>query len=72
MKRPYGYELILDLHGCDVGLFTRKNIGRFFDVLCRKIKMKACARHWWDDVGVPSKKNRLCRIRRGRPQSSSS
>lgn len=29
----YGYELILDLHGCDPATFTRDNLGRFDDLL---------------------------------------
>jgi S-adenosylmethionine/arginine decarboxylase-like enzyme len=50
---PYGYELILDLHRCDVGKFTRAYIDQFFTELCELIDMEKCVVHFWDDVGVP-------------------
>lgn len=54
-ERPvaYGYELILDLHGCDAQLFDRDHINRFFTELCILIEMEKCDVHFWDDVGVP-------------------
>ncbi len=51
-KSPYGLELILDLHGCDSNVFTRKSIERFCDELCDLIDMERCDLHFWDDVGV--------------------
>ena len=48
----YGYELILDLHGCDPNTFNRASIEDFFEQLCKKIKMTRCDLHFWDDVGV--------------------
>ena len=51
--KPYGYELILDLHGCDPDTFTRNSIEGFFKRLCEQIKMTRCDLHFWDDVGVP-------------------
>lgn len=51
--KPYGYELILDLHGCDSGTFKRDSIENFFKKLCKQIKMTRCDLHFWDDVGVP-------------------
>lgn len=51
--KPYGYELILDLHGCDVSTFNRKSLKFFFKSLCEEIKMTRCKLHFWDDVGVP-------------------
>ena len=48
----YGQELILDLAGCDVSLFTRVELTRFFRLLCERIDMKPEALHFWDDVGV--------------------
>ena len=52
--RPiYGYELILDLHGCDSTLFNRQHIDTFFTDLCKLIDMTRCEVHFWDDVGVP-------------------
>jgi S-adenosylmethionine/arginine decarboxylase-like enzyme len=53
IEKPYGYELILDLHECDVGTFNRKNIDKYFKFLCKAIDMKKCRRYFWDDVGVP-------------------
>ena len=49
---PYGYELILDLHGCDVSTFNRDNMKSYFKKLCDEIKMTRCELHFWDDVGV--------------------
>ena len=49
----YGQELILDLHGCDDGTFTRKAIERYCDELCELIDMEQCDLHFWDDEGVP-------------------
>ena len=49
---PYGYELILDLHDCDVATFNRESIDAYFQTLCKAIDMVKCERYWWDDVGV--------------------
>lgn len=51
--KPYGYELIIDLHGCDVETFNRDSLQHFFQRLCDEIKMTRCELHFWDDVGVP-------------------
>ena len=50
---PYGYELILDLHGCDATTFNRKSIDGYLERLCDSIDMVRCKRYWWDDVGLP-------------------
>ena len=50
--RPYGYELLIDLHGCNTRRFTRTDIEEFFDGLCERIAMQKCVVHFWDDVGV--------------------
>ena len=50
--KPYGFELILDLHGCDPGTFDRHSIEHFFEELCKQIKMTRCELHFWDDIGV--------------------
>ncbi len=52
-RNVYGYELILDLHGCDVSTFNRASIDGYFEKVCDAIGMVRCDRHWWDDVGVP-------------------
>ena len=50
--RNYGFELVLDLHGCDASTFDRNSIDRFFTELCDLIDMEKCEVHFWDDVGV--------------------
>ena len=53
-RRPYGTELILDLHECDPSTFTRRCLKDFLRVLCDEIlKMERHDLHFWDDVGVP-------------------
>ena len=49
---PYGYELVLDLHGCNPDRFNRKDIDDYFTELCQRIDMQKCEVHFWDDVGV--------------------
>ena len=51
---PYGEELILDLHNCDIAKFTRPDIERFCTALCELIDMEPCELHFWDDLGVPN------------------
>ena len=53
LKKAYGPELILDLHGCDTSRFTREAIERYCTELCELIDMKRCDLHFWDDVGLP-------------------
>lgn len=50
--QPYGFELVLDLHGCDNKLFSRGHIDEFFTQLCHIIDMEKCEVHFWDDIGV--------------------
>jgi len=52
-EKPYGFELILDLHGCDPNTFNRDSLDNYFEKLCKAIDMEKCARYFWDDVGVP-------------------
>ncbi|MDO8955243.1 MAG: S-adenosylmethionine decarboxylase [Deltaproteobacteria bacterium] len=52
-KRPYGFELIMDMHGCDISKFNRASLRKYFAKLCKAIDMKRCELHFWDDVGVP-------------------
>lgn len=51
--KAYGYELILDLHGCDVSTFNRESLDGYFEKLCKAIRMEKCERYFWDDVDVP-------------------
>ena len=53
IEKPYGFELILDLHGCDVATFDRKSLDKYFAKLCQAIDMERCELHFWDDVGIP-------------------
>lgn len=55
-RLSYGYELILDLHGCDTDKFCRRHIDLYFKQLCKLIGMTRCERYWWDDVDVPTHK----------------
>ncbi len=52
-EKPYGFELIMDLHGCDVGRFNRESLDGYFEKLCKAIDMKKCERYFWDDIGLP-------------------
>jgi len=52
-KKPYGKELILDLHDCDQKRFNRTTIKKFFRELCELIDMQRCESFWWDDYGLP-------------------
>ncbi len=54
LERPYGFELIMDLHGCDVGRFTRKSIEEYFVAVCNAIGMEREDLYFWDYEGVPS------------------
>lgn len=53
MTQPYGFELILDLHGCDNKKFTRESISKYFKHICNAIDMKREDLHFWDYKGVP-------------------
>ncbi len=52
-EKPYGFELIMDLHGCDESRFNRESLDEYFEKLCKAIDMKKCERYFWDDVGLP-------------------
>lgn len=45
--KPYGIELILDLHECETP-FTRHTITQFMIKLCDLIKMERADLHFWD------------------------
>lgn len=49
----YGKELIIDLHDCNRGKFTRENLKKYFKELCKLIDMKRCKLVFWDDEGLP-------------------
>jgi S-adenosylmethionine decarboxylase len=54
-RTPYGFELIMDLHACDVSTFNRTSLRKYFVKLCKAIDMKRCELYFWDDAGVPAK-----------------
>lgn len=55
----YGKSFLIDLHRCDIGLFNRHDIDRFFAGLCEVIDMKPEDRHFWDDLGVPEDQKQI-------------
>lgn len=57
--KPYGYELIIDLQGCDVSKFTRRKLKLFFKELCELIQMQRCKLYFWDAIGIPIEKQQL-------------
>ena len=52
-EKPYGYELIMDLHDCNVSKFNRGSLESYFTKLCEAIDMKKCKLCFWDDQGLP-------------------
>lgn len=52
-RKVYGYELILDFHGCDVGTFTRESIEKYMVTICDAIGMEREDLHFWDYEGIP-------------------
>ncbi len=61
----YGYELILDLHGCNPSTFNRESLDSFFTGLCDLINMERCDVHFWDDVGVPPEERQTSPLTKG-------
>jgi S-adenosylmethionine/arginine decarboxylase-like enzyme len=51
--KPYGYELIMDLHECDASTFNRESLDAYFEKVCNAIDMVRSDRFWWDDMDVP-------------------
>lgn len=52
-NKAYGYELMLDLHGCDVTKFNRTSLRKYFKKICKAIEMTRCELYFWDDYRVP-------------------
>ena len=50
----YGYELVLDLHGCDISKFNRASIEEYMETICETIDMEREDLHFWDYKGVPA------------------
>lgn len=55
-ERPYGFELIMDLHGCDASKFNRKSIEQYMIAVCEAIGMERQQLYFWDCEGVPVEK----------------
>ena len=51
-RDPYGFELIMDLHECNVSKFNRKSLKDYFAKLCKEINMEGEKLYFWDDVGI--------------------
>ncbi len=49
--RPYGMELVMDLHDCDVTLFSRAGLGAYLERLCDLLGMVREELHFWDYEG---------------------
>ncbi len=58
-KKPYGFELILDMHDCDVSTFNRESLDGYFEKVCDAIDMIRCKLEFWDDVGVPEEEKQI-------------
>jgi S-adenosylmethionine decarboxylase len=52
MNKPFGVELLLDMHECDATLFTKESLTSYFIQLCDLIDM---TRHgepmFWEEYG---------------------
>lgn len=44
----YGYELVIDVYGCNAELFNRAALLEFFGRICRRLKLRPERLHWWD------------------------
>lgn len=64
-KEPYGFELIMDLHDCDVSKFNKASLRKYFVKLCKAINMKRCELYFWDELGTPSEKGQTCSRTKG-------
>lgn len=51
--KPYGMELILDIHNGDPTLYNRKDLKMFLVGCCELIDMERADLHWWDYTGDP-------------------
>ena len=49
----YGMEVILNCYDCNVKLFHRKYLRKYFKGLVKLLDMQAGDLYFWDDVGVP-------------------
>jgi len=58
-KRPYGFELIMDLHNCNVSKFNRESLKNYFIKLCKAIDMKREKSYFWDDEGLPEEQRQI-------------
>jgi S-adenosylmethionine/arginine decarboxylase-like enzyme len=52
----YGVELVLDMSGCSVVKFNRRDIKSYFKQLCNLIDMEAEDLYFWDDFHVSQEK----------------
>lgn len=64
-NRPYGYELILDLHNCDEKKFNRTSLRKYLAKTCKAIDMERCELYFWDDYGVPAEEKQTSPLTKG-------
>ena len=57
-KKPYGYELVLDLQDCHVPSFCRESLRAYFKCICKAIGMQREDLYFWDDENVPKEEQR--------------
>lgn len=51
-ERPYGFELIMDLHDCNVSTFSKESLEEYLVKLCKAIDMQRCKLYFWDDMDI--------------------
>ena len=58
MPKPdvYGYEMLINMSGCDISTFTRTSIRGYMKHLCKQIGMVRKRLHFWDYEGYPEEK----------------
>lgn len=52
----YGKELILDMSGCNVAKFNRRQIKSYFAQICKLVVVEPEDFYFWDDFRVPEAK----------------
>lgn len=53
-RKPYGTELIMDLHGCDLSVFTKESLDRYIIDVCELIGINRHGdpMYWFDESGI--------------------
>ena len=48
----YGRSFLIDLHRCDMSLFTRHDLDRYLNGLAKIMEVNLEDRYFWDDLGL--------------------